>query len=86
VSVITWQEGRKACLGVLDRGPGIGAEQAAMAVQPFARLNAARGDSSGAGLGLAIVERIAQLHGGRLDLLSRSGGGLEARVTLPLDA
>lgn len=82
-TVCTWQAGPDVLLSVLDRGRGIAADAAATAVQPFARLNAARGDSSGAGLGLAIVERIAQLHGGRLELLARAGGGLEARVTLP---
>ena len=38
----------------------------------------------GAGLGLAIVKRIAALHGGSVELRNRSGGGLEARVCLPL--
>ncbi len=83
VTVCTWQAGGEVLLSVLDRGPGIAAESTAAAVQPFARLNAARGETSGAGLGLAIVEHIAQLHGGRLDLLARAGGGLEARITLP---
>jgi hypothetical protein len=36
------------------------------------------------GLGLAIVERIVRAHGGCLALLPREGGGLEARVDLPL--
>jgi len=35
-------------------------------------------------LGLAIVKRIAALHGGSVELRNRSGGGLEARVCLPL--
>ena len=43
----------------------------------------ARG-GQGAGLGLAIVKRIAALHGGSVELRNRSGGGLEARVCLPL--
>jgi two-component system osmolarity sensor histidine kinase EnvZ len=33
-------------------------------------------------LGLAIANRVAIIHGGRLDLLPRDGGGLEARLTL----
>ena len=33
---------------------------------------------------LAIVERIARLHGGRLELLAREGGGLIARLRLPI--
>ena len=43
----------------------------------------ARG-GKGTGLGLAIVRRIASMHGGNVELRNRSGGGLEARVRLPL--
>ncbi len=70
-------------LSVLDRGPGIPAEMAERLKEPFTRRDAARSGSSGAGLGLAIADRAAKLHGGRLELLAREGGGLEARVTLP---
>ena len=38
----------------------------------------------GTGLGLAIVKRIAAQHGGNVELRNRSGGGIEARVRLPL--
>ena len=57
--------------------------QAEKAKQPFSRLDR---DSAkpGAGLGLAIVDRIAKLHGGTLELLARDGGGLEARVSLSI--
>jgi two-component system osmolarity sensor histidine kinase EnvZ len=71
-------------LSVLDRGPGIAPEAMARVKQPFRRADDGRTGAAGAGLGLAIAERIARLHGGRLDLLLRDGGGLEARVTLPL--
>jgi len=54
-------------------------------VQPFTRLDTAR-SGSGTGLGLAIVDRIARLHGGSVRLLPRDGGGLRARVELPLNA
>lgn len=54
-------------------------------VQPFTRLDAAR-SGAGTGLGLAIVDRIARLHGGSVQLLPRGGGGLRARVELPLTA
>jgi two-component system osmolarity sensor histidine kinase EnvZ len=70
-------------LSVLDRGPGIPATLVEHLKQPFTRRDEARSGSSGAGLGLAIANRVATLHGGRLDLLPRDGGGLEARVTLP---
>ncbi|HUP29033.1 MAG TPA: ATP-binding protein [Usitatibacter sp.] len=75
--------GEIVVLSVLDRGPGIPAEMVEHLKQPFTRRDEARSGSSGAGLGLAIVNRVATLHGGRLELLPREGGGLEARVTLP---
>ncbi len=62
-------------LSVLDRGPGLPVPQ------PNDRTPSYR-----ARLGLVVVERIAQLHRGRLQLLTRDGGGLEARVELPLPA
>jgi two-component system osmolarity sensor histidine kinase EnvZ len=70
-------------LEVRDRGPGIPPEQVERLKRPFTRLDAARRDASGAGLGLAIVDRICRAHGARFDLLPRPGGGLVARVALP---
>jgi len=83
VEVSTGREGRINVVEVLDRGPGIPAEDAERMLQPFTRLNSAR-STSGTGLGLAIVDRIARLHGGSVRLLSRDGGGLRVRVELPL--
>ena len=71
-------------LEVLDRGPGIPAESAERLKQPFTRLETARSGTDGSGLGLAIAERIVRDHGGVLELLPRDGGGLVARVSLPL--
>jgi two-component system osmolarity sensor histidine kinase EnvZ len=85
VEVTTAVEGRLAVIEVLDRGPGIPADQAARMLQPFTRLESAR-TGPGTGLGLAIVDRIAHLHGGDVRLLPRDGGGLRARVELPLGA
>jgi two-component system osmolarity sensor histidine kinase EnvZ len=76
----------RARLSVLDRGPGIPPSLVDHLKQPFTKRDEARGGSAGAGLGLAIANRVAHLHGGRLDLLPREGGGLEARLTLPLAA
>lgn len=81
----TARAGGRAVLSVLDRGPGIPPEQVERLMQPFTRLDASRTGPAGAGLGLAIVDRIARAHGARLELLPRAGGGLEARVSLPLD-
>ncbi len=74
----------KAVLAVLDRGPGIPAAMVEHLKQPFTRRDEARSGSSGAGLGLAIAARVAALHHGTLELLRRDGGGLEARLTLPV--
>jgi two-component system osmolarity sensor histidine kinase EnvZ len=76
--------GRTVVVEVLDRGPGIPADEVERLKQPFTRLETARSGKGGSGLGLAIVERIARMHGGSLDLLARDGGGLVARVTFPL--
>ncbi|WP_300656685.1 ATP-binding protein, partial [Pseudomonas sp.] len=70
-------------LSVLDRGAGIAPSELDSIFNPFIRGDRARG-GQGAGLGLAIVKRIAALHGGSVELRNRSGGGLEARVCLPL--
>jgi len=78
-------EGRKIRLSVLDRGPGIPPSRLDEVKQPFSRLDR-DADKPGTGLGLAIVDRIARSHGGELTLLARDGGGLEARVSLPLAA
>jgi two-component system osmolarity sensor histidine kinase EnvZ len=74
---------------VADRGPGIEPQEAARLKQPFTRANESRtraDGAAGAGLGLAIVERIARAHGGRLELAPREGGGLVARICLPVTA
>jgi len=80
------QEGGQVLLEVRDRGPGIPPDQVERLKRPFTRLDAARSDASGAGLGLAIVDRICRGHGGSLALLPRPGGGLIARVMLPVAA
>ena len=73
-------------IDIADRGPGIPAEEAERLKLPFTRLDLARGNSRGAGLGLAIVERIARNHGGSLQLIPRPGGGLIARISLPTNS
>jgi two-component system sensor histidine kinase TctE len=70
----------KACLHIVDDGPGIGEELRLRLFQPFA----AGDPRSGSGLGLAICHEIAGSLGGDIRLENRDGGGLEAIVELPL--
>lgn len=83
VQVATGATADRTFVDVLDRGPGIPLDQAERMLQPFTRLDNARG-GAGTGLGLAIVDRIARVHGGTVKLTPRHGGGLRARVELPL--
>ena len=73
----------EAIVAVADHGPGIAPARFAEAIAPFGRLEPSRG-SSGHGLGLAIVEAVARLHGGRLELSANSPTGLIARLMIPL--
>ena len=78
-------EAKHAVLSVRDHGPGVPAGELASLFRPFFRgSNAARAD--GHGLGLAIVQRVAKVHGGRVDASNAEGGGLEVRLELPLQA
>ncbi len=70
-------------IDVSDRGPGIPGSEVERLKLPFTRLESARSNASGAGLGLAIVDRVVRSHGGRFELMPRAGGGLVARITLP---
>jgi len=83
VEVAASQRDGHVVLEVLDRGPGIPADEADRLKRPFTRLDEARSGRGGAGLGLAIVERVARAHGGRFELAARAGGGLAARLVLP---
>ncbi len=75
------------CISVEDDGPGIPAERHEEAVKPFARLDSARNQDlgTGVGLGLSIAVDIARRHGGALRLgESADLGGLKAELVLPL--
>ena len=84
IEVSLRHQGAEALIEVLDRGPGIPDDEMERLKRPFTRLEQARSNASGSGLGLAIVERIAQAHHGRFELAARAGGGLTARIRLPL--
>jgi two-component system, OmpR family, osmolarity sensor histidine kinase EnvZ len=77
---------RSIRFSIEDDGPGIPAARRAEALVPFARLDEARNQDkgSGVGLGLAIARDIAQRHGGSLSLSDSAAlGGLRADLVLP---
>jgi two-component system osmolarity sensor histidine kinase EnvZ len=84
IVVRTASNAQSISISVMDNGAGIPSKDLDRIRQPFTRLDEARSGKPGAGLGLAIVERIALLHGGRLIIKNRDGGGLEASLVLPI--
>lgn len=87
VTVRTQADAIEVVLSVADKGPGITNEEAVRLRKPFVRASRSRADVPGAGLGLAIVERVARAHQARLDLRAAHPGsnrpGLEVRVAFP---
>ena len=78
-------EGALLVVSVEDDGAGIPEDRLEEVLHPFARLDAARSrNTSGLGLGLAIVQRAAEMEGGQLILANRAVGGLRAELRLPL--
>jgi len=69
-------------VSVRDHGPGVAPEKLAQLTTPFYRGDAARTAASGAGLGLAIVEKALQRMGGQFDLDNAAEGGLVAHIRL----
>jgi len=68
-----------------DDGPGIPADKREDVFRPFFRLDESRNpETGGVGLGLAIARDVAHYHGGELMLEDAPGGGLRARLWLPV--
>jgi len=72
------------CFTVWDTGIGVAAEDQPRLFQHFVQLDSrlAR-DYEGTGLGLALVKRLAQLHGGSVEVESAPGRGSRFTVILP---
>ena len=82
--VVSAQANGNVSIKVLDRGPGISAEELREVLKPFYRVESSRNrDTGGTGLGLAIAQQLAIALGGSLCLSNREGGGLCAELLLP---
>ncbi len=75
-------DGRLIRLEIADRGTGLPDQEIPHLLRPFTRMDTARTHANGAGLGLAIVDRVVQRHQGRLEIKNREAGGLAVRVWL----
>ncbi|SFH59056.1 sensor histidine kinase [Planctomicrobium piriforme] len=76
--------GDQVTIRVSDTGTGIPQDQLSHVFKRFYRVDKSRNRSTGgAGLGLAICEAIIHRHAGSIQLSNRTGGGLEATISLP---
>ena len=76
------ETGDEIAIEVWDQGEGMPEQQWQRAVQPFQRLDEARGEQGHCGLGLAIVSHVMQHHNGAVAF--RSGGGTPGRFAVIL--
>lgn len=78
-------DGADAVIEIDDDGPGIPGHERERVFEPFFRGEPSRNrETGGIGLGLAVVRSVARAHGGDAELINRPGGGLTARVRLPI--
>jgi signal transduction histidine kinase len=85
VRVVAVRRNGWAVLSVADDGPGLSAAEQALVFERFWRSDSSRSrESGGAGLGLAIVRRIAESHDGEVDVTSEPGAGATFELRLPV--
>jgi two-component system sensor histidine kinase CpxA len=74
----------KVLLTIRDHGPGVPKIMLAGIFQPFQRVPTAESNSDGAGLGLAIADRVVQTHNGQIRAVNAEDGGLIVEISLPI--
>jgi two-component system, OmpR family, osmolarity sensor histidine kinase EnvZ len=82
VNVSYVRTGPWVIVSVRDHGPGVPTSKLSQLTTPFFRGDAARTAATGAGLGLAIVDKAMQRMGGSLELTNAPDGGLMAHIRL----
>jgi signal transduction histidine kinase len=80
IQVLVIEEDHGVVVVVEDEGPGVPDDVKDEIFEPFRQGEAARG---GVGIGLSLVQRFAELHGGSARVEDRAGGGARFVVTLP---
>jgi two-component system sensor histidine kinase CpxA len=81
----TARDGDQVRVRVLDRGPGLREEDCARVFEAYFRADRSRTEATGGtGLGMYLVKRIVEAHGGTVGARPREGGGLVVELTLPL--
>ena len=86
IELVLGADADEATVVVLDRGIGLGGDDAETIFTPFYRSATARRHASGMGIGLAVCKRIVEAQGGRTWARPRQGGGTEVGFALPLMA
>jgi signal transduction histidine kinase/ActR/RegA family two-component response regulator len=79
---IPFHKGETLCISVKDSGCGIAEEHLAYVTENFWSL---RKDKGGTGLGLAMVKRVIQNNGGKLEIISKLGAGTQINIYLPAE-
>jgi two-component system, OmpR family, osmolarity sensor histidine kinase EnvZ len=82
VDITAKSRGEWVLLKVRDHGMGVAPEALPNLIKPFFRGDAARTAATGAGLGLAIVDKTVQRMGGIFALANTTSGGLAAHIKL----
>ncbi len=78
------KHGREVRIAVEDHGPGLDVDERQLVFEPFYRGRAAVANQvQGSGLGLSLVRRIADAHGGRVELTTEPGHGSTFTICLP---
>lgn len=79
-------DGHRAVILIEDDGPGLPESELEAVFEPFHRAERSRSrETGGAGLGLTVARQAARAFGGDVTLTNRPGGGLTARLSLPLN-
>jgi PAS domain S-box-containing protein len=84
IEVVSDMRDGQAVISVMDRGPGIPAEEAELIFERFYRSHGTAKQASGAGIGLTVCKRLVEAQEGHIWAQPRDGGGLIVSFSLPL--